>query len=158
MAGCFLVYLYLNNIICLKCFTTKNVRLKEAESRFLVYLSLINIVCLKCSTTKNGYSKQVGGCFLVYSSLISIVRLMLVYVQSKWKAAFQFFLSIISIVHLMFHSNGKLLFIFLSLICIVRLKCFYYEFYKTTAKGCSLNCCFLVYLANYIKLLRAPAF
>ena len=68
---------------------------------------------------------------------------------------------------------GGYFLVYSSLTSIVRLKCFYYEFYETSMKGCFLNCfflvysklyktsadgCFLVYSLNFVRLPLTTAF
>ena len=106
-------------------------------------------------------------------------------VQSKWDGAFYFMKLhfyyekyVFNIVHLMCVQNkGEAVFSLLSYFCnmknvsskqarscfnlliiIILLKCFSYEFYKNFHERCFLNGCSLVYLSNYIKLLRTAAF
>ena len=135
LGGWFLVYSSWISIVCLKCSSMKNVCSKQVGGCFLVYSSLVSIVHLKCFTTKNVCSKQVGGCFLIYSSWISLVQKMCV--QSKWEAVFL---------------------VYSFLISNVCLKCFTTNFIKTSMNRCFLNCCFLVYSWNFIKLLQMAAF
>ena len=85
--------------------------------------------------------KQALGYFLVFSSLINFVRL-------KYSAT----------KNVCSKQVGGCFLVHTSLISIVHLKCFYYNFYKTSVEGYFLNCCFLFYLANYIKLLGLAAF
>ena len=48
---------------------------KQVAGCFLIYSSLINIVHLKCSTTKNVRSKQAGDCFLAYSPNVRLRKM-----------------------------------------------------------------------------------
>ena len=128
---------------------------QASEKLLSSFSSLINIVRRKCSTTKNVCSNQVGGCFLVYSSLISIARLMLYNKNCVIKASGNLLFSLLS-----YFSNtknvcskqaGGCFLLYLLLFSIILLECFYYKFYKDFREGCSLNCCYLVYLGIYIK-------
>ena len=112
----------------------------KASKRLLFSLFIINKhVCLQCSTIKKCVFKARErlrfSLFIINQYCTPNILLQKICVQSNWEAAFQFI-----------HHESHIL------------KCFYCEFYKTFVKRCFLDCCFLVYLANYIKFLRMAAF
>lgn len=107
---------------------------KEWKAAFVFKVSgrlFFSLFIISWYCTKSICSKQGGGCFLVYSPLINISCL-----KKEGPKA-----------------SGSLLF---SL--FIMPKRFYHQFYKNSVKGCFLNCCFLVYLANCIQLLSTAAF
>ena len=116
--------------------------------------------------------QDMSSSFSVYQATFLIQKMC---VQSRREAAFQFNKPLFSHEKRVFKTIGGLLFslfsyfsntknvcskqargcflVYYLLISIILLKCFYYEFYKNFRERC-----FLVCLANYIKLLWTAAF
>ena len=70
-------------------------------------------------------------------------------VQIKWEVSF--------VIQKIYVQNKREA-AFGLLISIILLKYIYYELYENFREICFLNGCSLVYLANYIKLLRTATF
>ena len=97
--------------------------------------------------------KTSGGLLFQFIHLPFVIRGEL-RVQNKWGAAIQFNkLLFVTRKHVCSKQEGGCFLVYSLLTSIILLKCFYYEFFKNFRERC-----FLVFLANYIKLLRTAAF